>query len=281
MIFVGLIKAEAASNITCYYISNELAARVEVYGKIKFGMNTYLDRRSLNMVKRYKKQPVENLTSDKKVVMRAQRGNEYIPGAEYTVPKYDASLSCPEYIIFYDSGDTFSAYYTYAAQTEQVGIEMKNARDTVPKPNKVHVYYAKNDPTLTEETYFKRYMDVFSYNGELLNGNKICDLDTPGCTSASICTELLGDVDNPETIHYLLNEILTYVRIIVPILIILLGTFDLAKAMLAGKDDEIKKAQKHFVRRIIAGVAVFFVPALINVIIGLADMIWDYTTCTL
>ena len=90
-------------------------------------------------------------------------------------------------------------------------------------------------------------------------------------------------IDRPASIRYLVNQVLTYVRIIVPILIILLGSLDFAKAVLAGKEDEMKKAQKTFVMRLIAGVAVFLSPIIVNVIMSLADIVWNggYTHCDL
>ena len=72
-------------------------------------------------------------------------------------------------------------------------------------------------------------------------------------------------------IKELINDVLGYVRIIVPILVIVLGSIDLAKAVVAAKEDDIKKAQKKFIMRIIAGVVVFFVPVIVNIVMWLAD----------
>lgn len=81
----------------------------------------------------------------------------------------------------------------------------------------------------------------------------------------------------------LLNDILKYPRIIVPILVIGLGLIDLGKAVMASKEDEMKKAQKTFIKRVIIGVAFFFIPALVNIIMWLANIVWNgmYPTCGL
>ncbi len=81
----------------------------------------------------------------------------------------------------------------------------------------------------------------------------------------------------------LLNDILKYPRIIVPILVIGLGLVDLGKAVMASKEDEMRKAQKTFIKRIIIGVAFFFIPALVNIIMWLANIVWNgmYPTCGL
>lgn len=86
--------------------------------------------------------------------------------------------------------------------------------------------------------------------------------------------------DGKPSIRYYLDNIMSYVRIIVPILIILLGTIDFAKAVLAGKEDEMRKSQSDFAKRIIIGVAIFFVPLLINIVLNIADTVWQSTSWT-
>lgn len=96
------------------------------------------------------------------------------------------------------------------------------------------------------------------------------------------CGELFGSKNDPKSISYLVNEILKYPKYIVPGLIILLGTLDFLKAVLAGKEDEMKKAQSTFIKRLIIGVAVFLVPVIVNAIMWLADIAWEglgYTHC--
>ena len=51
---------------------------------------------------------------------------------------------------------------------------------------------------------------------------------------------IFGDKKNPDSIRYLANEILQYPKYIVPILAIGLGTLDLAKAVIASKEDQMK-----------------------------------------
>lgn len=45
----------------------------------------------------------------------------------------------------------------------------------------------------------------------------------------------------------------------IPILLIVFGTLDLGKAVMAGKEDEMKKAQGTLIKRVIYAVAVFLV----------------------
>jgi hypothetical protein len=90
-----------------------------------------------------------------------------------------------------------------------------------------------------------------------------------------------GQLIDAET-KQLIKEVLAYPRYIIPAIIIALGSLDLFKAVIAGKEDEMKKAQKTFMKRVIIGVLVYLVPALVNVIIWLANIAWEglgYTTC--
>ena len=63
--------------------------------------------------------------------------------------------------------------------------------------------------------------------------------------------------------------IIPIIQIGVPILLILYGMFDLAKAVIASKEDEIKNATKLLTKRAIYAVAVFLVVTLVTAVFGL------------
>lgn len=87
----------------------------------------------------------------------------------------------------------------------------------------------------------------------------------------------------PELVHLIINLI----KIGTPILLVILGMMDMFKAMTAQKEDEIKKAQGLFFKRLIAGVLVFLVFVIVELVFGLlagstgddqANM-WDCVNC--
>lgn len=123
------------------------------------------------------------------------------------------------------------------------------------------------------------------YFGSFINMNIIKECDptrNPDCEI--VCSDLFGKSSDKTSIAYIIDMILSYVRIIVPILIILLGSLDLGKAVIAGRADEMKKAQNTFIKRIIMGVIIFFVPVIVDIVMWLADIVWDgmgYSTCGL
>lgn len=58
-------------------------------------------------------------------------------------------------------------------------------------------------------------------------------------------------------------NIVKWVKYIAPVLVILLGIFDFIRAIASSKDDEIKKAQGRFIRRVIAAALIYLVPTIL------------------
>lgn len=73
----------------------------------------------------------------------------------------------------------------------------------------------------------------------------------------------------------LVGEVIYIIRIGIPIIVVLLGTLDLGKAVIAGEDKKIKEAQKAFIRRLIYGVAIFFVFTIVKMVFGLLNVDLD------
>ena len=82
------------------------------------------------------------------------------------------------------------------------------------------------------------------------------------------CTSTLG-VEIPATITKITSLIYDVIKIGVPLLLILFGMWDFGKAVMAGKEDEIKSSQKLFVKRLISAAVVFLVFAIVELVIGL------------
>ncbi len=65
------------------------------------------------------------------------------------------------------------------------------------------------------------------------------------------------------------DGLIPLIQIGVPIILIVLGTIDLGKAVIASKEDEIKNAQKMLVKRAIYAVAIFFVATIVTLVFSL------------
>ena len=88
----------------------------------------------------------------------------------------------------------------------------------------------------------------------------------------------LGNVVVDQKIADIVKLIIKVIQIAVPILLVVFGSFDLVKGLIAQKEDEIKKGQQTLIKRLIAGVIVFFVIALVKLLISAVagdDDIWS------
>ena len=77
-------------------------------------------------------------------------------------------------------------------------------------------------------------------------------------------------VCNPEglkTVFTFINNILKLIQIVVPIILIIVGAFDLAKAVMGSDEKEIKAATQKLIKRAIAAVAVFFISTMVTIVL--------------
>ena len=90
--------------------------------------------------------------------------------------------------------------------------------------------------------------------------------------------------DNNDELLGLVKFFINLVKYLVPILLITFSIIDFAKAIFAGSEDNIKKAQSRFIKRIIISIVIFLVPGLLKLILGIANGIWgniDSSLCGL
>lgn len=57
------------------------------------------------------------------------------------------------------------------------------------------------------------------------------------------------------------------IKILIPIILIVVGTIDIGKAIIGSKDDDLKKAIKTLAIRVIAGIVIFFIPSILNFVL--------------
>ena len=69
----------------------------------------------------------------------------------------------------------------------------------------------------------------------------------------------------------LTSWIFLIIQVIVPVILVILGVIDFVKALTSQKDDEIKKGQKIFIKRLITGILIFFVVAIVKLVVSMLD----------
>lgn len=81
-------------------------------------------------------------------------------------------------------------------------------------------------------------------------------------TASSVCTGGIASVVG------LAKMVIKVLQLVVPIGLIIMGTIDMAKAVIAGDEKKMKEAQKPFIKRIIAAVIVFLIPIIVNMVLS-------------
>jgi len=74
----------------------------------------------------------------------------------------------------------------------------------------------------------------------------------------------------PGMVPKVISIIYTVVQIAVPVVLVIFGMLDLMKGISAQKEDEIKKGQQILIKRLISAALVFFVFAIVKIIISVA-----------
>lgn len=72
----------------------------------------------------------------------------------------------------------------------------------------------------------------------------------------------------PTTLPKVLKIVYVALQIAVPVILVILGSMDLFKAITAGKEDEIKKGQQTFIKRLVVAAIIFFVFAIVRFVIS-------------
>jgi len=101
-------------------------------------------------------------------------------------------------------------------------------------------------------------MEILGNNVELVN-----TLATVG----TACDQI------PPAVFNVVSMIIMLIQVVVPILLIIWGMIDFAKAVIGGDEDKIKAGQKVFIKRLIAAILVFLVVTIVKLLIGLVGQL--------
>ena len=93
-----------------------------------------------------------------------------------------------------------------------------------------------------------------------------CEANLPG---------VVIDAKIPNTVH----TIIVVIKIAVPVLLVIFGMLDLFKGITANKEDEIKKGQNIFVKRLISAAIIFFVISIVQLLVSFVASDEGIMTC--
>ena len=88
---------------------------------------------------------------------------------------------------------------------------------------------------------------------------------------------------NTSVVFQFIGYIVLVLKILIPSILIVLGVIALGKAVIAADDKEIKTAVNSIIKKFIAAVCIFFIPAIISamftIVNGFGDVKADYQVC--
>ena len=90
----------------------------------------------------------------------------------------------------------------------------------------------------------------------------------------SLCQN--GDV---LSVFRIINIVILFIKIIVPIILIVNGMLTIMKTIKVGEEDLLASAKKQLVNNVIAAVIIFLVPTFVNVIIKTVGTENGYKNC--
>ena len=70
----------------------------------------------------------------------------------------------------------------------------------------------------------------------------------------------------------ILIDVFYWIQIVVPILVVALGTADLASAVIAQDQSKMQKATSNVIKRVLVGVAIFFTPTIVGLLLDAASI---------
>lgn len=109
-------------------------------------------------------------------------------------------------------------------------------------------------------------------------------LSTPLMVTNAATYVKCGKIEQlPKKVLQLSNTVVNIMQIAVPVILVIMGAIDLVKGISSQNDDDIKKAQGMFIKRLIMGALVYFVFVIVKLLIsaigGNSDGIWGCVEC--
>lgn len=98
----------------------------------------------------------------------------------------------------------------------------------------------------------------------------LCMFYMPSVLAANVkgCEAILPNVAIDVKIANTVHTVIVAIKVVVPILLVIYGMLDLFKGIMAQKEDEIKKGQQIFIKRLISGAIIFFVISIVQLLVS-------------
>ena len=174
---------------------------------------------------------------------------DYISGKTcyYSADYSGDEFTCGGIQAYMNEFDTYNKNYTSTGQLNYLNLRNQSEEKVKSFCQSVLVNSNYNDSNNCVKECISIDEVIANRVGKETSGTKVCGL-------------------SEKLIIYIAN-IVKWVKYIIPVIVIVLGILDFIKAISADKEDEMKKAQGRFVKRLIAAALIFIIPFIIEFVL--------------
>lgn len=166
-----------------------------------------------------------------------------------------------------DGGDVYATYPSGVKEITTEWLLSESCRD---------IYYIASSNTLKGTAHINSGLGINPTLSDLCESNQTseiehfcvgdCNFEERACSSTFTCG---GSIKLPKSLAKFTSNLYNIVKVMVPVLLIFLGILDMMKNVISGDDAEIKKRNKIFMRRMIAGFMIFLVMSIVQLLFGM------------
>lgn len=187
-------------------------------------------------------------------------------GGEILSADYNEELVINGFIFRFNEAD-YDTYWSDECQTAPIFLWAPEEHDRIiqtTKPSDLEngsygVGDAKND-----------------YGYELLGAiTTIEGINSDNWNKAEVQCDDIFKLNEEGSVGWILNTIFNYIKVIGPVLVVLLSAVDFIKAVVGSDEKAMKKAQSKLVIRLIAAVALFLIPTLVQLLLQFINVSLD------
>ena len=139
-------------------------------------------------------------------------------------------------------------------------------------------------PTNVDALNINNYINYVVKTPKITSSSQINDLmddyDEDAYQSCDGNDSVLGNPKDPDSVAWLLDQILTYSTIAGMLLVVVLSSIDFLTVIVKSDDESMNKAAKKFGLRLVFAILLFFVPSITNAILDIFGLT-SQSTCGL
>ena len=122
-----------------------------------------------------------------------------------------------------------------------------------------------------ENSFNYRFIEIAEKNNKKSNQGTDTSQWNEGYNQEQGCSgdnSILGNVNDPNSVAWLLQKVLDFLKVLGPILVVVLSSVEFAKVIIKSDDEAMVKAQKMLITRLILAASLFLIPQLVEAVLS-------------